>query len=89
MDGDGGEGLVNLKSLTFDVDVVLCRRSLSLDETERLREGIVLELDRAWDGRQVTLVSGGAAFARGVIVRVEDRMGVKILESWDGAPRHG
>jgi flagellar motor switch/type III secretory pathway protein FliN len=79
-DGTDAQALASLDDLTFDIDVVLETRSLSMDEARNVCKGAIIELKRPLDGRQVALVSNGKTFARGSLVTVGDRLAVMIDE---------
>lgn len=74
------QALSSLDELTFDIDVVLETRTLSMDEARNVFRGTVMELTRPLDGRHVSLVSNGKTFARGSLVTVGDRLAVMIDE---------
>jgi flagellar motor switch/type III secretory pathway protein FliN len=75
-----GEALVDIDELSFDIDVVLARESLTLNQVRELCKGAVLPLAKPVDGQQVSLACNGRAFARGHIVYVADSMAVMITE---------
>jgi flagellar motor switch/type III secretory pathway protein FliN len=77
-----GEALFDLQELSFDVDVVLATRSLSLDEAAALCPGAMLELERPVEGRHVSLACDGRVFARGTLAKVDERLAVLITECW-------
>ncbi|MBM7128492.1 FliM/FliN family flagellar motor switch protein [Dyella mobilis] len=76
------EQLFELEELSFDIDVVLATRSLSLDEASALCPGAILDLERPVEGRHVTLACDGRVFARGTLAKVDERLAVLITESW-------
>jgi flagellar motor switch/type III secretory pathway protein FliN len=76
------EQLFDLQELSFDIDVVLATRSLSLDEASALCPGAILDLERPVEGRHVSLACDGRVFARGTLAKVDERLAVLITECW-------
>jgi type III secretion protein Q len=71
------EGAAVLDALMLTVHVELAARRLSLEDLARLRLGQVLELDcKATD--PVDLVAEGRRIARGELVDIEGRLGVRV-----------
>jgi type III secretion protein Q len=71
------EGAAVLDALMLTVHVELAARRLSLEDLARLRPGQVLELDcKATD--PVDLVADGRRIARGELVDIEGRLGVRL-----------
>lgn len=60
------------------VDVLMGRVSLSVDELARLGAGSIIELDRLM-GEPVELLVNDQVFGRGELVNVEGRVGVRII----------
>ena len=76
---DAAEGLLALDELLLTVRVELAARRISLDELARLRAGQVLELGcRATD--PVELITEDRRIARGELVDIEGRLGVRITQ---------
>lgn len=70
------DGLMHVP-LQLAVQLGTCR--LSLADVLKLGQGSVLELDRA-AGAPVDVLANDEPIARGEIVAVDDRFGVRILE---------
>jgi flagellar motor switch protein FliN/FliY len=75
----GHADLEVLRFVPLEVTVVLGARRMKLAELLELGESTVVTLDRAVDA-PVDLLVGGALVARGEIVAVDDRFGVRITE---------
>lgn len=75
---DASHPLWSMDDLTLDLDVVLSRESLTVEEAGALCVGSVLPLKSAGRGEQVTLFCQGLPVARGRLVRTEDRLAVLI-----------
>jgi flagellar motor switch protein FliN/FliY len=68
-----------LLNVSLSLSAELGRRSLRLGELMRLGPGAVLDLDRRVDAPVDVLVNG-RLIARGEIVAVDERFGVRITE---------
>jgi flagellar motor switch protein FliN/FliY len=68
-----------LLNVSLSLSAELGRRSLRLGELMRLGPGAVLDLDRRVDA-PVDLLVNGRLIARGEIVAVDERFGVRITE---------
>ena len=77
--GPEGRNLDLLMNVSLAVSAELGRRTLRLGELLRLGAGAVLELDRRIDA-PVDLLVNGRLIARGEIVAVDERFGVRITE---------
>ncbi len=73
------ENLQALLHVTLELRAELGRCRLSIRDLLALGPGAVLELDRGAD-EPVDLLANGRLVARGEIVAVEDRFGVKLTE---------
>ena len=74
-----GASLDLLMNVTLAVSAELGRCKLRLSELLKLGTGAVVELDRR-AGAPVDLFVNGRLIARGEIVAVEDRFGVRVTE---------
>ncbi|HEV2763293.1 MAG TPA: type III secretion system cytoplasmic ring protein SctQ, partial [Pyrinomonadaceae bacterium] len=74
---DDGSGV--LENLMLTVHVELAARRITLDELARLRAGQILELGCRPDD-PVDLIADGRRIARGELVDVEGRLGVRITQ---------
>jgi flagellar motor switch protein FliN/FliY len=79
MQGEERRELDALRAVPLDLVAVLGGRRMKLAELLELGEGAVVELDRAADA-PVDVLVGGAVIARGEIVAVDGRFGVRITE---------
>ena len=68
-----------LLDVVFPVSVELGRTSLTVKDILATCQGSVIELDRA-AGEAVDIMVGGKPLARGEVVVVKDRFGVRITE---------
>jgi flagellar motor switch protein FliN/FliY len=68
-----------LLNVSLSLSAELGRRSLRLGDLLRLGPGAVLDLDRRVDA-PVDLLVNGRLIARGEIVAVDERFGVRITE---------
>jgi len=66
-----------LRGVPFEIAALLGSRRMTVGELLELGEGAIVALDRGIDS-PVDLLVGGAAVARGEIVAVDDRFGVRI-----------
>jgi type III secretion protein Q len=77
--GPTDEGATAIDGLTLTVHVELAARRMSLESLARLRPGQVLELDcKATD--PVDLIAEGRRIARGELVDIEGRLGVRVTQ---------
>ncbi len=79
MHGDERADLDALRAVPLDLVAVLGGRRMKLAELLELGEGAVLELDRAADA-PIDVLVGGTVIARGEIVAVDGRFGVRVTE---------
>lgn len=70
--------LWSIDDITVDLDVVLSREALTVDEASALCVGSVLPLKAAERGEQVSLFCQGLPVARGRLIRVEGRLAVLV-----------
>ena len=76
---DSNGSAIALEEILLTVHVELAGRRLSLDELARLRVGQLLALDcQATD--PVDLVADGRRIARGELVEIEGRLGVRVTQ---------
>jgi type III secretion system YscQ/HrcQ family protein len=73
-----GQDEQQLDSLPVRINIVLGERELSFAELKALNTGSILELDHTPD-QPVRLIANGRWVGDGELVRVEDRLGVRIL----------
>jgi len=66
------------------IDFELSRISLPLGELRNIRPGYSFELDVPAPG-SVRIVSGGREIGRGELVRIGDRLGVRVTELFSAA----
>lgn len=78
MIGDG-RNLDLLMNVSLGVSAELGRATLRLGDLLKLGAGAVVELDRR-AGAPIDLLANGRVIARGEIVAVDDRFGVRITE---------
>jgi type III secretion protein Q len=76
---DSNESAIALEEILLTVRVELAHRRLSLDELARLRVGQLLPLD-CQPTDPVDLVADGRRIARGELVEIEGRLGVRITQ---------
>ena len=77
-----GENLKNMKmlmSVQLQVTVELGRTNLTISDVVDLQKGSVIELDRV-AGEAVDIFVNGSLIARGDVVVVDDKYGVRITE---------
>ncbi len=79
-EGEGSIPKELVDNLPVTVHVVLTEREFKLSELSSLRTGAILELDRSRTD-PVSLAANGRILAKGELVEVEGRLGVRIL-SW-------
>lgn len=69
----------HLRDVMMKVTIELARTRISLDEALALEENSVVKLDRL-AGEPVDVRLNGRLFARGEVVAVAERLGVRITE---------
>jgi flagellar motor switch protein FliN len=69
----------NFLDLTVQLAVELGRTKLTAEEILELDQNSIIQLARS-TGEGVDLLAGGQRFARGEIIMIEDRTGVRINE---------
>ena len=74
-----GSTLNNLLGVKFEVEAVLGRVVLPIEEILRLGTGAIVELDRSV-AEPVDLMVQGIRVARGEVVVVDDAFGIRIKE---------
>ena len=75
----GSAGLDVLLQVPLGVSVELGRRAMTLSEILKTGTGSIIELDRPADA-PVDVFVAGTAIARGEIVAVGDKFGVRVTE---------
>lgn len=73
------DGFRGAEIVLRNVRIVLGRRWMTGEQISRIRDGFIVELD-APDDEPVELYADGRLWARGELVRVEGRVGVRIQE---------
>lgn len=71
--------LAFLHDIPIDLVVELGRSTLSVRELSQLEKDDVIELNRLAN-EPLDILAGGQVFARGEVVVVEDRVGLRITE---------
>jgi flagellar motor switch protein FliN/FliY len=84
MNRDGN--LAALLDVPLKVTVELGRTQMALADILALRSGSVIELDR-FEGEPVDVKAGGRLIARGVVVVVNGRLGVRLTEIVDASKK--
>ncbi len=79
-DNGGDAPAVGIGDLSVAVEFDIGRAMVPLSELSRWQPGTVADLDppQAGDGLEVTIRAGGEAIGSGDIVRIDDRIGVRI-----------
>ena len=75
----GSETLSVASDVPVQVVVVLGRKEISMKELVELRTGQIVELDKV-PNEAVDLVVGGKIFAKGELVEIEGKLGIRILK---------
>lgn len=81
-DGGGGSGDVDLRRISevpMELSVEIGRTQMTVGETLQMRAGTVVTLDRL-AGDPVDLLVNGTPIARGEVVVVDDKFGLRIKE---------
>ena len=71
--------IARLFDVKVDVEVILGKKKVALEEVLKLQPGSLVELNRM-AGEPVDLTANGKLIARGEVVVIEDHFGIKILE---------
>jgi flagellar motor switch protein FliN/FliY len=71
--------LEKMHDLQVNVQVVLGRSKLPVQEVLKLRQGSLVELDRL-AGEPVDICANGRTIARGEVVVIDETFGVKVVE---------
>jgi flagellar motor switch protein FliN/FliY len=82
--GQGGD-LSRLSEIPMELSVELGRTHMTVGETLRLRVGSLVALERQ-SGEPAELLVNGTPIARGEVVVVEERYGLRITEILEEAP---
>jgi flagellar motor switch protein FliN/FliY len=77
------EELGPLEDIPVDVQVELDRKTMTAREVLELEEGSVIRTERS-AGENIDLYIGGELFASGEIVTIENTIGVRITNFFDG-----
>ena len=85
-DGDGSPNLDMIKDIEVTLSVELGRTAMMIDEVLRLTAGKVVELDKL-AGEPLDVLINGTVLARGEVVVVDDRFGVRITSITDPRAR--
>jgi flagellar motor switch protein FliN/FliY len=85
-DGDSMQGIDLLLDVQFEVSVELGRSQMTIRDVLALRSGSVIELDRL-AGDPVDILVNGTLIARGEVVVVDEKFGVRITEVISKAKR--
>jgi len=82
----GKASLGALGHIEMRLSVEIGATRMTLAELSTLEPGAVIELDRRSDER-IDIIVNDRLLAKGEVVTVGDRFGVRIVELADGAPR--
>ena len=74
-----GLSLESLGDIELDVTLELGRAEITIEELLQLREGSVVPLDKA-AGDPIDILANGRLVARGEVIVVDDKFGVRICE---------
>ena len=85
---EGNHGLDLLLDVTLEVSVELGRSHMNIREVLALRSGSLIELDKL-AGEPVDVSVNGTLIARGEVVVVDEKFGVRITEVVSKAKRLG
>jgi flagellar motor switch protein FliN/FliY len=84
-----GADMSRLSEIPMELAVEIGRTAMTVGETMQLRAGSVVELKRQ-AGEPVDLLVNGTPIARGEVVVIDDRYGLRIVEILaDGGERRG
>jgi flagellar motor switch protein FliN/FliY len=79
--------LGRVSDIPMELSVEIGRTQMTVGETLTLRAGTVVTLDR-FAGEPVELLANGTPIARGEVVVVDDKFGLRIRHIVDGAESH-
>ncbi len=85
--GAGGRDIRRLSEIPIELSVEIGRTRTTVGETLGLRVGSVVALGRQ-AGDPVELLVNGSPIARGEVVVVDERYGLRITEISEGASEH-
>jgi flagellar motor switch protein FliN/FliY len=85
-ESDSTQGIDLLLDVQFEVSVELGRSQMTVRDVLALRSGSVIELDRL-AGEPVDILVNGTLIARGEVVVVDEKFGVRITEVISKAKR--
>jgi flagellar motor switch protein FliN/FliY len=77
--GSAIDVLNTLKDTQLDVGVILMDKEFAIGDLIKLNPGAVLMFDKQ-DGTPATVQANGKAFAKGEVVQLGDRYGLKVTE---------
>lgn len=77
------EEIAPLAEIPVEVEVELDRKTMTAREVLELAEGSVIKTGRS-AGENIDLYIGGALFGSGEIVVIENTLGVRITDFFDG-----
>jgi flagellar motor switch protein FliN/FliY len=81
--GGGSSDLSRLSEIPMELAVEIGRTAMTVGETLQLQVGSVVELERL-AGEPADLLVNGTAIARGEVVVIDERYGLRVTEILDG-----
>ncbi|RMH51209.1 MAG: flagellar motor switch protein FliN [Zetaproteobacteria bacterium] len=75
----GKPNLEAIMHVPLEVSVELARITLPLHNVARLHRGMVVELDKDANA-EVDILANGMVFARGEVVSIDGKLGVRVIE---------
>jgi flagellar motor switch protein FliN/FliY len=85
--GAAGADMSRLSEIPMELAVEIGRTAMTVGETMQLRAGSVVELQRQ-AGEPVDLLVNGTPIARGEVVVIDDRYGLRIVEILEERTEH-
>ena len=82
-----GAGIDLLLDVTLQVSVELGRTKMKIAEVLALRSGSVIELDKL-AGEPADILVNGTPIAKGEVVVVDQKLGIRVIEVASRAQRH-
>ncbi|MEO8098606.1 MAG: flagellar motor switch protein FliN [Acidobacteriota bacterium] len=73
------EQIAHFANVPIDIEVVLGRKTMTLQAVLALQKGSVIKLPRS-AGENIDVLAGGALLGSGEIVITEERFGVRITD---------
>jgi flagellar motor switch protein FliN/FliY len=83
-----GADMSRLAEIPMELAVEIGRTAMTVGETMQLRVGSIVELERE-AGEPVDLLVNGTPIARGEVVVIDDRYGLRIVEIIDDGGERG